>query len=232
MLNHALRRSIRPLAVVGLGLAPIAFLATIPRAPQERRVRDEVRNSLIAQLALISPTLGPTGEVIVLPSFEGKVEGIDLWGARVGVDHWREYLVAVTRKRVFRLAGFDRPDLEALNAAMPTVQNGRFDQRAAELAFLVTPRPFSEAVVVSGLHASDDSSRLVREWRRSAPPWWPEEGTTVLSDGTRVVKVSAISRWMCSRTSASFAFIFDSAGVLMVWATRDGPTVSRMEPCE
>lgn len=212
------------LSTVVLGTIGLLAFGCVHRpAGTQDRIRELVAQEAQAELAMWRRSFPEiSGSQIELERIETAMRDIELWSARIPLDHWHRYVVAHRNGKVWRLGGFAQPELQpfSLEAGLGTGEGAR--EIAKRLIVLADPNG-SSLVFVSDLNVGDP---LHQAWMTAREAAWPVDTIATLNGTVSLIRLSILSNeehsYARAWTPFLYTFVFDANARLLAWTRREG----------
>jgi hypothetical protein len=163
-----------------------------------------------------------------------QVNSFALWRATLNnVDHWHWYLLAAEGGKLYRLGGFQAPELLAFAGALGDPGPGSIQDRSFLLARLGDPEGAINVALESRVDRSPAGDSAIAKWKSFRPESWPRDTVLRLGDGGVLVRMTLLSE----RTKAMTAvwvpslnvFLYDANRRLVAWSRREGAPFGRRQ---
>jgi hypothetical protein len=160
-----------------------------------------------------------------------RVDSLQVWRAElIGIDHWHWYLIGWDGKNVYRLGGFEAPELISFSGKVTPAAPGdstTFLRRARLFAKAADPEG-SVQVVFPGLRGDSAQSVVLAQWNRMRPSEWLSDTVTMSGTGGKCLRLTMLSKRTRALTPVwvpwLYSLCFKPNGMLESWARSQGRT--------
>lgn len=223
-----------------LRFAVAAFVSLIVINPLRAQASDEMRLLVAASgstelqmvVSLTSGRLLSQADVEI-DSIK-QVQGFALWRATLNnVDHWHWYLLAAEGGKLYRLGGFQAPELLAFAAALGDPGPGNIQARSFLLARLGDPEGAIDVALGSRVDRSPAGDSAMTKWKSFRPESWPRDTVMRLDDGKVLVRMTMLSERTKAMTPvwvpSLYVFLYDASRSLVAWSRLEGEPFGRRQ---
>ena len=217
-----------------------AFMCLIATEALKAQSNDEMRSlvaaSGTAELQLAAPLTSSrllSQADVEIDSVE-KVGSVGLWRATLGnVDHWHWYLLAAEGGKVYRLGGFQAPELLAFDAALGDPGAANVEARSFLLARLGDPEGAIDVALESRVDRSPAGDSAMTKWKSFRPESWPSDTVMRLDDGKVLVRMTMLSERTKAMTPvwvpSLYVFLYEASRSLVAWSRLEGEPFGRRQ---
>lgn len=194
-------------------------------------VRDLVAKQVYVELSLSGPPVSGEINPRDIRLEPGPIVPAKLRILRATVEnvtHWHRYIVAEEGGRLFRLGGFQAPELEGVSELIRTKRSNKEEvvEQARLLASLADPEGAVDLVYATGATELTSNKDIARTWLSVAPKHWPVDTTIVHANGAIALRLTVLSRATRSLVSVwvptAYSFLFGPDGQLQAWSKSEG----------
>lgn len=215
-------------------------LSLMVSSASEAQVGNEIRSlvaaSGTAELQMAAPwsSTPPLSQADVDVDSIGIVGSIALWRATLNnVDHWHWYLLAANGGIVYRLGGFQAPELLAVDAAVGDAGATSLWARSALLARLADPEGAINVVREGEAGRRPDGDSAMVKWQLFRPKSWPRDTVVRFDGGSALVKITVLSERTKAITPvwvpSLYVFLYDASRHLVAWSRLEGEAFGRRQ---